>query len=134
MESSRGEATTDIKGKRTVLVVDDDRDYLAIATAVLSREYEVLCATTGETALVAARSTMPDVAIVDLALPGMSGLEIIRHLQSDSLTRGIPVLAISCRRFDGGMAEFLKTEGNVREYLDKASDPAALVSKVARLS
>ncbi|PKN29207.1 MAG: DNA-binding response regulator, partial [Deltaproteobacteria bacterium HGW-Deltaproteobacteria-21] len=60
-----------------ILVVDDEEDLLELLRYDLTREgFEVICASTGEQALVMARSEIPDLILLDLMLPGLDGLQV----------------------------------------------------------
>jgi two-component system alkaline phosphatase synthesis response regulator PhoP len=63
--------------RESVLVVDDERDILELVKYNLDKEgYQVTVVATGEDALAAARTKMPDIVILDLMLPGVDGLEV----------------------------------------------------------
>ena len=81
---------------RTVLVVDDDRFIVDSTRRLLGNEgYRTLCATGGEEAVEKARSGRPDLILMDLMMPLMGGEEALRRLQSDPVTRTIPVIVTS---------------------------------------
>src|SRR3954470_14333274 len=76
-----------------VLVVDDEPPIVRMVAANLRmRGYEVVTASTGETALAAAEATPPDVVILDLGLPGISGLEVLERLRAWS---AVPVIVLT---------------------------------------
>lgn len=78
---------------RRVLVVDDDRFLREATRTLLAREgYDALGAGGGQEALRQARERRPDLILMDLRMPGMSGDEALRRLRSDPVTRGIPVI------------------------------------------
>lgn len=78
-----------------VLVVDDERALLrALAMNLTARGYEVVEADTGTRALSAAAAQEPDVVILDLGLPDMSGLDVIRGLRAYTTT---PIIVLSAR-------------------------------------
>mgnify|MGYP001194582019 CR=1 FL=1 len=78
-----------------VLVVDDERPILrALAANLRARGYEVDLAETGEAALSCAASRPHDLAIVDLGLPGMAGLDVVRGLRGWT---AIPIIVLSAR-------------------------------------
>jgi CheY-like chemotaxis protein len=80
----------------TILVVEDSRDVGAILAAALEDEgCRALVARTGSQALDLARRTPPDLITLDLALPGMSGLDLLAQLRVDPATRHIPIVAVS---------------------------------------
>src|SRR4029077_3187834 len=80
----------------TILVVDDSAVNLKLAAAVLRGDgYRVLLASNAEQALMMLRTTLPDLVLVDIQLPGMSGLDLTRHLRQESRTRELLVVALT---------------------------------------
>ena len=80
------------------LILYADRDQLQSSQLeqILEREnFRVHCVTTGEDALSSARSLLPSIAILNAELPGVGGLEVLRHLREDMSTAGIPVIITS---------------------------------------
>lgn len=132
MGNWRGEIATEGE-RKTVLVVDDDRDYLEMLNSALSSKYEVIQASSGESGLRTARASLPDVAVVDIMMPGMSGIEMIRLLQADEHTRDIPVVVVTSYYLDHAMGEFLRLEHNVRDYLQKGVGVHALLRRLSGL-
>jgi CheY-like chemotaxis protein len=79
-----------------VLVVEDDRFLRRACEASLrQRGLDVVAAADGEEGLRLARSERPALVLLDLLMPKMSGLEVLRALKGDDATRGIPVLVLS---------------------------------------
>jgi len=79
-----------------VLLVDDDADSLALALSILSRDrVRVTPCGDAESALPLAEQRPPDLAILDLELPGLSGFEAARRLREGEATRHVPILVIS---------------------------------------
>ena len=81
--------------RKTVLAVDDDRMNLRVLNGILSAEFDLLTAKTGEGALARAREAAPDIVLLDLMLPDMSGFDVLRELKGSPETRGIPVVVVS---------------------------------------
>lgn len=82
--------------KATVLVVDDYDDAREMYSEYLEFiGYEVRTARDGQEALEVARESLPDIILMDLSLPVMSGWEATRHLKEDARTRDIPVMALT---------------------------------------
>ncbi len=77
-----------------ILVVDDERPIRRFLTASLNGQYAILEATTGQEALSAVVTSRPDILLLDLGLPDMNGLEVIRRLREWSQ---IPIIVISVR-------------------------------------
>jgi signal transduction histidine kinase/ligand-binding sensor domain-containing protein/CheY-like chemotaxis protein len=79
-----------------VLVVEDDADaFDAMSAYLLSAGFVALRARTGEEALGLARSVQPVAIALDLVLPGIEGMEVLRRLKSDAATASIPVVVVS---------------------------------------
>ena len=83
---------------RVVLVVDDEPDVLLLCRLNLEqRGHEFLEAADGGKALELARERQPDVIVLDLMLPGMSGYDVLEALQRDDDTSGIPILVLTAK-------------------------------------
>jgi two-component system alkaline phosphatase synthesis response regulator PhoP len=82
--------------RRRILVVEDDRTLRQALTFNLTREgYDVRVAVDGEQALAAARDTSLDLILLDIMLPGMSGLEVLRVVRGEGVTT--PVIVLSAK-------------------------------------
>ena len=79
-----------------ILLVEDSRPILRENEGVLLRAgYEVICAEDGESALKMAADLKPDLVLLDMILPKVSGPEVLRRLKSDAKTAQIPVVVVS---------------------------------------
>ena len=79
-----------------ILIVEDDPAMIKILAATLAKEgYEVLQAKDGKEGLDLALSSQPDLMLLDLLLPTMSGLDILRALQKDKQGAAIPVMVLT---------------------------------------
>ncbi len=79
-----------------ILLVDDSKTILRANERVLHKAgYEVICAEDGLSAIKAARSQKPDLILLDMILPRMSGPEVLEHLKADAATADIPVVVLS---------------------------------------
>jgi two-component system sensor histidine kinase/response regulator len=79
-----------------ILLVDDSKPILHANQRVLIKAgYEVVCAEDGESALALAREHKPDLILLDMILPKMSGPEVLQHLKNDPITSDIPVVVLS---------------------------------------
>lgn len=91
-------ATADVtNGRPRVLVVDDEDPVRLFLATELEPAFEVLAVADAERALEVAARERPDVAVVDIMLPGMDGIELCRRFRADAATRGLPILAYSAR-------------------------------------
>ena len=78
-----------------ILVVDDEPQILrSLRTTLASHGYDVQTAATGEEALAAVDGRLPDLVVLDLVLPGLSGLEVCRRLRARA---SLPILVLSAR-------------------------------------
>jgi CheY-like chemotaxis protein len=81
-----------------VLVVDDEPDVLLLCRLNLQqRGHELLEASGGGLALALARERHPDVIVLDLMMPGITGYDVLEALQGDDATSGIPVLVLTAK-------------------------------------
>jgi CheY-like chemotaxis protein len=82
--------------RHTVLIVDDCAELIEFATRALEpRGFEVLQATNPFVAIREATTRTPNVIVLDLNMPGMDGLEVVRHLKRIPETKDIPVIAFT---------------------------------------
>ena len=79
----------------TVLVVDDTAENIDILVGILAAEYKVKVAINGHKALELARRSPPDIILLDVMMPGISGYEVCRQLKRDPITRAIPVIFVT---------------------------------------
>jgi DNA-binding response OmpR family regulator len=114
----------------TVLIADDDPDILDLITFKLEQAgHQLITATDGTTALAEARRTVPDVVVLDVAMPGLSGLDVCRELRADDATAGIPVILLTARAQESDVE--VGFEVGADDYLTKPFSPRELVSRVA---
>jgi two-component system phosphate regulon response regulator PhoB len=83
---------------KTVLVIEDERDLVELISFNLEKEgYRVMTALDGTTGLETARSHAPDLIILDLMLPGLTGIEICKILKKNEKTARIPVIMLTAK-------------------------------------
>jgi CheY-like chemotaxis protein len=100
---------------KKVLIVDSDIDARFLVKVHLRRfDVEFVEARDGESGLELARSEKPDLIVTDYVLPKMSGYEMVKRIQKDEATRGIPIIIATIAGFDLQMKEL-----NIVEYLPK---------------
>ena len=114
---------------KKILVVDDEKQIVDIVKAYLEREgYHVVTAYDGESALTIVSKEMPDMVILDLMLPGVSGLDVCRRLRSHS---DVPIIMLTAR--DEVSDRIVGLELGADDYVPKPFDPKELVSRVRAL-
>src|SRR6185295_15823663 len=80
-------------GKKKILIVDDNADLRKLLAFFLKNsDYDTVEAATGLEALKQARATRPDLILMDLVMPDVTGDEVTRRLKADPLTRNMPVI------------------------------------------
>ncbi len=114
---------------KTILVVDDEPTLVATLKYNLEREsYRVLEAADGEAALAAARSGRPDLIVLDLMLPGLSGLEVCRILRKE--TR-VPIIMLTAK--DAEVDKVVGLETGADDYVTKPFGMPELMARVRAL-
>ena len=112
--------------KTLILVVEDDAPVRNLITTTLrSHDYKYLTAADGENAVLQASSHNPDIILLDLGLPDMDGVEVIRRVRSWS---NVPIIVISARSEDNDKIEAL--DSGADDYLTK---PFSVEELLARL-
>ena len=124
----------------TILVVDDDADTLRILTHMLRNSgYNVIQAGSGEEALRKLKQNRPDVILTDLAMPGVTGVEVIHEVKGNPATSDIPCVAVTAHIWDSmarvadsiGCDGFVFKPFNNRELIKELRKHAKAESAVA---
>ena len=115
--------------KAKILVVDDEEDILELVKHHLAREgYQIVCAGTGEKALIKAKTESIDLIVLDLMLPGMDGLEITKVLKGDLKTRHIPIVMLTAKGEEADIVAGLELGAD--DYITKPFSPRVLLARV----
>ncbi|MEB3330262.1 MAG: hybrid sensor histidine kinase/response regulator [Candidatus Sericytochromatia bacterium] len=113
-----------------ILVVDDQDDNVALLDAILdARGFEVLPAYDGPTGLSIAAESHPDLILLDLAMPGMDGFEVLERLRRNPRTARIPVIILTANRKEAAMVA-RGLELGASEYLTKPIQMDELVVRI----
>lgn len=117
--------------KAKILVVDDEPDVVDLVTYNLGQAgFQTLTAGDGAEALRKARSTSPDLILLDLMLPELDGLEVCKLLRRDSKTSGIPIIMLTAKA--GEMDRIVGLELGAVDYVPKPFSPRELVLRVKK--
>jgi two-component system alkaline phosphatase synthesis response regulator PhoP/two-component system response regulator RpaA len=112
-----------------ILVVDDDRDVAqSIELSLRRRGFRVTLAHSGVEALKTLRRYQPDIVILDILMPGMSGLEVCRHLRTDPNTSDLPIIFLTARGQEQDRIEGLRAGAD--DYLGKPFNLEELILRV----
>lgn len=112
--------------KYTILIIEDEHNIASFMTTILTaNEYSVLCAHDGATALMMITSYCPDVILLDLGLPDLDGLSIIRSVREWSQ---VPILVVSARTHERDKVEALDLGAD--DYITKPFGTSELLARV----
>ena len=113
----------------TLLLVDDDPEILTLLQAKFKDEpFDVFTAAEGASALSFIRTQKPDLIVLDVRMPGLSGLEICRFLKADKNTREIPIIILSARSDE--IDRVLGLEFGADDYVTKPFNSRELILRI----
>jgi CheY-like chemotaxis protein len=114
-----------------VLVVEDNEMNMQLVEYLLEEGgFEIVKATSGEEALRLTTSEKPDLVLMDIHLPGMDGLSVVRQMKQNDNTRAIPVLALTAHAMRGDRDRFL--EAGCDGYISKPIDVKTFIPSLQR--
>lgn len=116
---------------RTVLVVEDNDMNMQLVEYLLEEGgYHIVKASSGEEALTITRDGghPPDLILMDIHLPGMDGLSVVREMKGDQRTQKIPILALTAHAMRGDKDRFL--EAGCDGYISKPIDVKTFLSSI----
>lgn len=114
---------------RKVLVIDDEPGIIEIVEANLEGDgFEVISASNGKEGLEKIKSEQPELVVLDVMMPEMDGWEVLRSLEKDETTAGLPVIMLTAKAADEDYIFGLE-EGAV-EYITKPFLPQELVNRI----
>src|SRR5205807_1053727 len=118
---------------RRVLVVDDDAEARTMLAKILNEERaEVVLATGGDEAMSLIAQAPPDLVLLDLMMPGMSGFEMVARLRAQPAGASIPVMIVSAKELTA--EDVLTLNGHVQRFVAKGSiEPEGLTNAVRQL-
>jgi len=118
--------------KARILVVDDQPANVKLLEQLLMASgYDVTCATSGREAVAKLASEPPDLVLLDVVMPGMSGYEVCRAIRADSATQLLPVVMVTA--LDAAGERVKGIEAGADDFLSKPVDHAEIVARVKSL-
>ncbi len=106
------------KAGNTILIIDDTEANLSLLASLLEKEgYEVLAGASGIEALEIVQETIPDLMLLDVAMPGMDGFALCRQMKKDPRLKNIPVIFITARTDESDIVAGFEAGGN--DYITK---------------
>lgn len=116
-------------GRPLVLVADDDGDILSLVSFRLERAgYDVLEAADGEEALRLAVERKPDLAILDVMMPKLTGYDVTREIRENDATRRMPVILLTARAQEADVTRGF--DAGADDYIKKPFSPQELRARV----
>lgn len=117
---------------KTILIADDEPSIRQLVAFTLRRRgYTIIEAEDGATALELIRGESPDLVVLDVMMPGMSGIMVVREMMSNATTAEIPVILLSAKGQGVEIEEGLAS--GARLYLVKPFSPRELADRVAEV-
>jgi len=120
----------DAVSSKRILVIEDERDVVDLLTLNLRKSggFLISTASDGAVGLAKARAEKPDLIILDLMLPKMSGLEICKLLKSDAMTKPIPILMLTARAEE--VDRIVGLEFGADDYVTKPFSPREVILRI----
>ncbi len=116
----------------TILIVDDDPNNQRMLSYTLRKAgYEVRVAANGQLGLDTLHEFLPDMAILDLAMPVMDGMTLLRHIRADEHLRPVPVIILTASGDD--MAHIAVQNAGANGFLTKPTSSRALIEMVQKI-
>jgi len=116
---------------RKVLVVEDNDMNMQLVEFLLEEGgYDIVKASSGEEALALTRdgATAPDLILMDIHLPGMDGISVVREMKTSERTRAIPILALTAHAMRGDKDRFL--DAGCDGYISKPIDVKTFIQSI----
>jgi CheY-like chemotaxis protein len=119
--------------KKTVMVVDDGENLLILVKAVLESEgFNVITVGSGKECLEKLKKDKPDLILMDMMMPGMSGRETTEKIRANPKTKNLKVAFLTVARFSETGKSVLK-EMNVIDYITKPFDNKEFVKRIKNI-
>jgi len=116
-------------GARVLVVEDNDMNMQLVEYLLEEGGYQIVKAASGEEALTIARTGDPvDLILMDIHLPGIDGLSVVREMKTDAVTSAIPILALTAHAMRGDKDRFL--EAGCDGYISKPIDVKTFLSSI----
>ncbi len=118
---------------KTIMAVDDESSLLELIKAILGAEgYNVIAVSNGREALEKLKKTKPDLVLLDMMMPGMSGREVCEKIRANPETKDLKVAFLTVAKFSESGKDTLKKMG-VSDYITKPFDNADLLNRIRKI-
>lgn len=119
------------KTKKRILVADDDPSISRLLERVLAREFDVVTASDGNTALALAGQVRPQLFILDVMMPGMDGFQLAAKVRLVPELKNVPIIFLTAR--DGPLDTIKGIQAGARHYMTKPFKIDDLLAKVKKI-
>jgi two-component system, cell cycle response regulator DivK len=114
---------------KTGLVIEDDENNMELITFILkSNGFEILKAYTGQRGFELAVEKLPDFIILDIQLPDMNGLEVLKKIRASKADGNIPIIAMTSHAMSGDKEKLISSGCN--GYIEKPIDPEIVIDQI----
>ena len=119
--------------KKKIMIVDDEEGIVELVTAILEEEgYEVITAMDGKECLEKLKKVKPDLILLDMMMPGMSGREVCEKIRKNPKTKNLKIVFLTVARFSE-MGKGVLKKLNVLDYITKPFDNKDLVRRIKNI-
>lgn len=119
--------------KKRVLVVDDNQNFSQLLQYALEDDFEVFAASDGHEGVKLAAEIRPDLILMDVMMPNISGIEMARMLTAEEETRDIPVIVLTGSHLNKSVSDLFRQERNVRHFLSKTTPVIEIVEAAKKV-
>ena len=117
---------------KTALVIEDNEDNMKLITFILEKNgYSTIRAENGKMGIELALKERPDFILLDIQLPDMNGLEVLKELRTSEIDGEIPIIAITSYAMSGDRERMI--EAGCNGYLEKPIDPANIMNQIRKV-
>jgi two-component system, cell cycle response regulator DivK len=102
---------------KRIAVIEDSADNRLLLNAILEDRYEIEEYETGPEGLSGITASRPDVVLLDISLPGMDGVEVVRRIRADAALKDLPVIALTAHAMAGDREKYLAS--GFSDYVSK---------------
>ncbi len=117
---------------KTVLIIEDNDDNMALITFILEKNgYATIMAENGQQGMTLADTHRPAFIILDIQLPDMNGLEVLKGIRNSEANGDIPIIAMTSYAMSGDKERLLREGCN--GYIEKPIDPAKVMDQIREI-
>ena len=118
---------------KKILIVDDEESIREVVSAVIEPEgYKITLASDGADCLEKLKTLKPDLILLDMMMPGMSGRETCEKIRANPKTKNLKVAFLTVARFSESGKETLK-KMNISDYITKPFENADLIKRIKKI-